>query len=153
MSIRPAAQAAQFLLGLPRSTPLDRMLELADASLLDAVAVAGPQAADAMVDLWRRGFERVEAARRATCSSADERCDLLLIMGCPDSLSADSLTGAVLGMLAPGGRLVIDAGLMLGADERSDLCARLRARGLFVTDQSSLCAEVMAERPAVARAA
>lgn len=153
MSIHPAAQAAQFLLGMARSTPLDRMLELAEASPLDAVAVAGPQAADAMVELWRRGFERVEAARRATCSSADERCDLLLIMGCPDSLSADALTGAVLGMLSPGGRVLIDAGLMLGADERSDLCSRLRARGLFVNDQSSLCAEVMAERPAMARAA
>lgn len=153
MSIHPAAQAAQFLLGLPRSTPLDRMLELAGASPLDAVAVAGPQAADAMVELWRRGFERVKAARRATCSSADERCDLLLVMGCIDSSGADALVGAVLNMLAPGGRLIIDAGLMLGADERADLCGRLRRRGLFVGDHAGLAAELMAERPALARAA
>lgn len=153
MSIHPAAQAAQFLLGLPRSTPLERMLDLAGARPLDAVAVAGPQAADAMVELWRRGFERVEAARRATCSSADERCDLLLVMGCPDSQGADALIGAVLGMLAPGGRIVVDAGLMLGADARVDLCRRLRARGLYVSDDASLSAELLAERPALARAA
>ncbi|WP_269714175.1 hypothetical protein [Caulobacter sp. NIBR2454] len=147
MSIPSAAQAAQFLLGLPRPSPLDRMLALAQTTPLDAVAVAGPQAAEAMVDLWRRGFERVEAARRATCSSADQRCDLLLVMGCPDSASADALTGAVLGMLARGGRIVIDAGLMLDRGERTDLCDRLRKRGLILTDSAALLPEVVASRP------
>lgn len=144
MSVHSAIQAAEFLLGLPHADPLDRMLDLAEATPRDAVAVAGPQAADAMVGLWRRGFPRVEAARRATSAAADERCDLLLVVGCPEAVWADTLVGAVAGVLAPRGRLVIDAGLLVDARERAELCGYLRARGLRVGDGAELSAEVLA---------
>ncbi|MET0337222.1 MAG: hypothetical protein ABW063_05605 [Caulobacter sp.] len=146
MSIHSAIQAAEFLLGLPHADALDRMLDLAEATSGDAVAVAGPQAADAMVGLWRRGFARVEAARRATCAAADERCGLLLVVGCPEAVWADTLVGAVLGMLAPGGRLVVDAGRLVDVSERAELCGYLRARGLLVSEGSELSAEILAMR-------
>ena len=68
MKPSPWNRAALFFLGLPEAAddePLDRMLGLAEATPLCAISVAGPEAGDAISGLWRRGYQRVEAARRA----------------------------------------------------------------------------------------
>jgi len=51
---------------------VDRLLKAAQAHSFTALAGAGPAAGAAMSALWRRGFERVEAARRVTCPCADQ---------------------------------------------------------------------------------
>jgi hypothetical protein len=90
MSSHPSGrQAARFLLGVPTDGihhTLRRMLALAQATPLCFVAVTGPDAGEAMSVLWRKGYDRVEAARRATCRAADEQSDVLLIVGCSDGV-------------------------------------------------------------------
>jgi hypothetical protein len=84
MSSHPLRQAARFLLGVPTdgiSRTLERMLDIAQATPLCFVAVTGPDAGEAMSVLWRKGHDRVEAARRATCRAADEQSDVLLVVG------------------------------------------------------------------------
>src|SRR3989338_3518491 len=109
--LRPLKQAAQFLLGVPTegiNPDLDRMLELAQATPLCFVAVAGPGGGDAMCQLWRRGYQRVEAARRATCGAADERSDVLLVMDCATAHDARAVIAATYTMLRPRGALGVE---------------------------------------------
>jgi hypothetical protein len=143
-------QAAQFLLGVPTDglqATLRRMLAMAEATPLCFVAVTGPDAGEAMSLLWRKGYDRVEAARRATCPAADEQSDVLLIVGCPTVSEARAAAASTLTMLRPGGSLVIDAGAFLDQEPRKALCEDLRAMGLEVEPQASLSAELLATRP------
>lgn len=146
--------AARFLLGLPiepLDCPLDRMLDLAQATPLCAVAVAGPEAADLMCALSRRGYQKVEAARRATCPGADELCDLLFVAGCASAQNAAETIHAVRSMLRPDGLAIIDAGRMTSADERLRLCGLLAEDGFACQPDAHLAAEIMARRLPVLR--
>ncbi len=146
----PLRMAAQFLLGVPTqgiNPALDRMLDLAQATPLCFVAVAGPDAAEAMSQLWRRGYERVEAARRATCRAADEQSDILLILGCETLADVRAVAASTMTMLRPGGALVIDAGAFLDEAPRRTLCEGLRDLGLEIQPQAHLSAEILATRP------
>jgi len=150
MSLHPLRQAAQFLLGVPTqgiNPVLDRMLDLAQATPLCFVAVAGPEAVEAMSQLWRRGYQRVEAARRTTCRAADEQSDLLLILGCETLADARAVAASTLSMLRPGGALIIDASAFLDEAPRRALCDSLRDLGLETQPQAHLSAEILATRP------
>ena len=150
MSSHPFRQAAQFLLGVPTDgiqPTLGRMLALAEATPLCFVAVTGPQAGEAMSVLWRRGYDRVEAARRATCRAADEQSDVLLIVGCSTAADARAAAASTMTMLRPGGALVVDAGAFLDQETRRALCEDLRTLGLEVDPQAHLPAELLATRP------
>jgi hypothetical protein len=142
--------AAQFLLGVPTDgihRTLGRMLALAQAMPLCFVAVTGPEAGEAMSVLWRRGYDRVEAARRATCRAADEQSDVLLVVGCSTIADARAAAASTMTMLRPGGALVIDAGAFLDQEPRRALCEDLRTLGLEVEPQAHLSAELLATRP------
>jgi hypothetical protein len=146
----PIRQAAQFLLGVPTEgirPALDRMLDLAEATPLSFVAVAGPGAGEAMCQLWRRGYQRVEAARRATCGAADERSDVLLVLDCQTLPDARAIVAATYAMLRPGGALVVDASALLDEASRRALAESLRELGLDVQPQGHLGAEILATRP------
>jgi hypothetical protein len=150
MSPHPFRQAAQFLLGVPTqgiNPVLDRMLDLAQATPLCFVAVAGPDAGEGMSQLWRRGYQRVEAARKATCRAADEQSDILLILGCETLADARAVAASTMTMLRPGGTLVIDAGAFLDEAPRRMLCEGLRDLGLETQPQAHLSAEILATRP------
>ncbi|WP_343698483.1 hypothetical protein [Caulobacter sp.] len=156
MSPSPLRQAAQFLLGVPAeglNPALDRMLDLAQATPLAFVAVAGPGAGEAMCQLWRRGYQRVEAARRATCGAADERSDVLLVLDCPTLPDARAVIAATYTLLRPGGTLVVDAGALLDETPRRALAEALRELGLDVQPQAHLRAEILATRPFSSRRA
>ena len=149
MSLHPLRQAAQFLLGVPTDgidPTLDRMLELAQATPLCFVAVTGPDAAEAMGQLWRRGYQRVEITRRATCAAADERSDVLLVVGCPTADDIRATAASTLGLLRPGGVMVIDVGAVIDAEQRLTLCEGLSQLGLDVQPQAHLAAEMLATR-------
>ncbi len=150
MSPHPLRQAAQFLLGVPTEgidPVLDRMLELAQATPLCFVAVAGPGAGEAMCQLWRRGYQRVEAARRATCGAADERSDVLLVLDCQTLADTRAVIAATYTMLRPGGVLVVDASALLDETSRRALTDSLRDLGLDIQPQAHLGAEILATRP------
>ncbi|TCS16784.1 hypothetical protein [Caulobacter sp. BK020] len=156
MSSHPLRQAARFLLGVPTdgiNHTLGRMLALAQATPLCFVAVTGPDAGEAMSVLWRRGYDRVEAARRATCRAADEQSDVLLIVGCSTVPDARAAAASTMAMLRPGGALVIDAGAIIDQELRKTLCDDLRTLGLDVEPQAHLSAELLATRPSAKRAA
>lgn len=156
MSSHPLRQAAQFLLGVPTEgihCTLGRMLALAQATPLCFVAVTGPDAGEAMSVLWRKGYDRVEAARRATCRAADEQSDVLLIVGCSTVADARAAAASTMTMLRPGGALVIDAGAFLDQEPRRALCEDLRALGLKVEPLAYLSAELLATRPVSEREA
>lgn len=149
MSTSPALVAAQILLGVsvkPQSQRLDRMLELAQATPLCAIAVAGPDAADVMAELWKRGYDRVEAARRATCSSADEKADLLLVVGLASAAEAARSVHGMRAILSEGGLAVIDAGHMTDSDERLRLCGLLSEEGFVCRPDGHLSAEILARK-------
>ena len=150
MSSHPFRQAAQLLLGVPTDgihRTLGRMLALAEATPLCFVAVAGPDAGEAMSVLWRKGYDRVEAARRAVRGAGGEQSDVLLVIGCPTVSEARAAAASTLTMLRPGGALVIDAGAFLDQEPRKALCEDLRALGLEVEPQAHLSAELLATRP------
>ena len=156
MSSHPFRQAAQFLLGVPTDgihRTLGRMLALAQATPLCFVAVAGPDAGEATSVLWRKGYDRVEAARRGACRAADHQSDVLLIVGCSTALDARAVAASTMAMLRPGGALVIDAGAIVDQEPRRTLCDDLRALGLTVEPQAHLSAELLATRPLSAREA
>jgi hypothetical protein len=156
MSSHPFRQAAQFLLGVPTDgihRTLGRMLALAQATPLCFVAVAGPDAGEAMSVLWRKGYDRVEAARRRACRPADQQSDVLLVVGCSTVPDARAVTASTLATLRPGGALVIDAGAIIDQDLRRALCDDLLALGLTVEPQAHLSAELLATRPLSARTA
>lgn len=145
MSVPLASIAARILTGAPArplESQLDRMLHLAQASPTAVIAVAGPDAGDAMSGLWRRGYPRVEAARRATCPSADEMCDLLLVAGCGCAMDAARIARQTRAMLRADGLAVIDAGRMSDPDERLRLCGLLAEAGFSMQDGAHLAAEI-----------
>lgn len=149
MSTSPALVAAQILLGVsakPQSQCLDRMLELAQATPLCAIAVAGPDAADVMANLWKRGYDRVEAARCATCPSADKKADLLLVVGMQSASQTARSIHAMRAMLREGGLAVIDAGHMTDPDERLRLCGLLSEEGFACQPDAHLAAEILARK-------
>ncbi len=145
----PALVAAHILLGVstrPQSQRLDHMIELAQATPLCAIAVTGPDAADAMAGLWQRGYDRVEAARCATCPSADEKADLLLVMGMGRADDAARVVHAMRAMLREGGLVVIDAGRMTDPDERLRLCGLLSEDGFACQPDAHLAPEILARK-------
>ncbi|MDO9335027.1 MAG: hypothetical protein Q7T61_01375 [Caulobacter sp.] len=149
MSNSPALLAAQFLLGVsarPQIQCLDRMLELAQATPLCVIAVAGPDAADAMAGLWKRGYDRVEAARCATCPSADQVADLLLVVGMESASQVGRSVHGMRAMLREGGLAVIDAGRMTDPDERLRLCGLLSEEGFACRPDAHLAPEILARK-------
>lgn len=149
MGWTPIRQAAQFMLGVPAdglNQVLERMLDLAQVTPISFVAVAGPRAGDAMSHLWRRGYQRVEAARRATCGAADERSDVLIVLGCQTVPDMRAVVAATFTMLRPGGALVVDAGALLDEPARRALLESLLELGLDVQPQAHLGAEILATR-------
>jgi hypothetical protein len=126
---------------------IDRLLKAVRAHSFTAVAVAGPLAGAAMSALWRRGFERVEAARAVTCPCADQRSDLLLILGCDGADQTSAVVSAVLPMLAAGGTLAIDASRFADSQERLRLCRMLAHRGLRYSEGAHVETAVIAHRP------
>ncbi len=133
-------------LDLPTECAIDRLLKAANAHSFTTVSVAGPMAGAAMSALWRRGFEQVEAARAVTCPCADQRSDLLIILGCAGADQASVVVTAVLPMLAPGGTLAIDA-CLAGPDERLRLCRMLAHRGLRYREGVHMETEIIAHKP------
>jgi hypothetical protein len=82
-------------------------ISLAHADRRGRVSVAGPSGLEVMIGLCREGFDRVECAWQATCSSADEASDVLLITG---RLAADQLEAVLrrtCRLLRDGGVLVV----------------------------------------------
>lgn len=149
MSYPLARIAAHIVTGAPYrpfDQQLDRMLDLAEATPLSVIAVAGPEAAEAMSGLWRRGYPRVEAARRATCPAADEQCDVMLIAGYERAAPAVACVCGTRGMLRPRGRVVIDAGHMTDPDERLRLCGLLAEEGFSLQRGAHLAPEIVAQR-------
>ncbi len=145
MSVPLACIAARLLTGAPArpfDAQLDRMLDLAQADPASTIAVAGPDAGEAMSGLWRRGYPRVEAARCATCPAADELCDLLLVAGCDRAEAAARIAGRTRAMLRPGGLAVIDAGRMSDPNERLRLCGLLAEAGFGIQEGAHLAAEI-----------
>ncbi len=130
------AAAARLAPPLPDTPPedpdfqsrLDRLLRLCDARPDQPVGVAGPEALDLMCALARRGFDRVEAARRCTCGCADQACELVIVSG-RDADAIAATVEAVGGMLRPGGRLAVMAHRLHGAHERQRLGNLLAHRG------------------------
>lgn len=150
MSLPMAKIAARILTGAPQRSydqPLDRMLDLAQITPLCAVAVAGPEAAEAMCGLWRRGYERVECARRATCPAADEQCDLLMVAGCDRAEAAGRIVRDTRAMLTACGQVIIDAGRMSDPDERLKLCGLLAEAGFAIGPDAHLAPEILARPP------
>jgi hypothetical protein len=125
---------------------IDRLLKAAQARSTDAVAVAGPAAGAAMCALWRRGFERVEAARRVTCACADQLSDILLVLGCETTDKTVEVVSAVLPILRHGGVLAVDAS-RFRREERARLCRMLGHRGLRYSETAHLKTEIVAYRP------
>ncbi len=123
---------------------IDRLLKAVGATPTTGITVAGPLAGAAMSVLWRRGIERVEAARRITSPCADQLSQILLVIGCSDiDRIAETLTN-VLPILAPGGVLGVDASRLSCVSERVRLCRMLAHRGLRYRDGVELHGEIVA---------
>ena len=132
----------------PLESAVERLLKASRARRGDALAVAGPGAGAAMSALWRRGFARVEAARRVTCACADQLSDVLMVLGAVDADQAGAIVSAVLPILKPEGVLAIDAG-GLGVGDRERLCRMLAHRGLRHGAKAAEMTEIVAYRPSV----
>lgn len=126
---------------------IDRLLKASGAHSFMSVAVAGPMAGACMSALWRRGFERVEAARRVTSPSADQLSDLLMIVGCVDAAQASAVVTAVLPILRDGGTLVTDASRFAHSSERLKFCRMLAHRGLRYREGAHVETEILARKP------
>ncbi len=152
MAMHTSVKANPTLVTLVPLDPLcersvDRLLNAVNVTELTSVTVAGPLAGAAMSSLWRRGVERVEAARRITSPSADQLSQILLIIGCASVDHISETLGAVLPILAPGGVLGIDANRIGAVSERSRLCQILAHRGLRYRAGIELHAEIIARKP------
>jgi hypothetical protein len=125
---------------------LDALLSAAEAALDRPVGVAGRGSLDLMCALWRRGFQRVEAARWATCGCADERCDLLLISG-GSVEDAFATVEATRNLLSAGGRLAVTSPDLRRETARHHLCNLLAQRGFRYLPDAPELAAVIAFRP------
>jgi hypothetical protein len=108
---------------------VQKSVSLAGADRRGRVSVAGPDSLAAMISLCRDGFDQVECARQATCPSADEASDLLLVAG---PMSVEALAGVIertCRLLRDGGVLVVQ--LTRPTDDRI-VRAVLQAKGLRV---------------------
>jgi hypothetical protein len=119
---------ADGLAAAPAECVVMRALYLSGVGPHELICVAGPDGLEAMVKLCRAGYERVECARQATCAGAEERCDLLLVVGAmaPDELAAT---------IRRTGRLLRDGGI---------LAAQLRGPGDEQAARAALAALGMA---------
>ena len=93
-----------------------------------AIGVAGPHSLDAMVDLCRQGYGRVECARQATCAGADETGEVLLIEA-EDAQALGNLVRRTIRLLRDGG--VLAARLRSPKDQRA-LAAAVVAAGFQI---------------------
>ena len=107
-----------------------KSLSLAQADRQCLVSVAGPDSLAAMISLCRDGFDHVECARQATCSSADEMSDVLLIAGRQSAAELGEVVRRTCRLLRDGGVLV--AQLERPADD-AVIRAALMARGVHLT--------------------
>ena len=126
---------------------LDRLFKASGVIPTTSVAVAGPLAGVAMSALWRRGVERVEAARRVTSTHADETSQVLLIVGCASVSHIRETLDLVMPILASGGRLGVDASQIASVSERFNLCQLLAHRGLRYAVGMERRAEIIARKP------
>ena len=106
-----------------------KSLSLAHADRQCLVSVAGPDSLAAMISLCRDGFDHVECARQATCSSADEMSDVLLIAGRQSAAELGEVVRRTCRLLRDGGVLV--AQLEQPADD-AVIRAALGERGLWL---------------------
>lgn len=97
-----------------------KSLSLAHADRQCLVSVAGPDSLAAMISLCRDGFDHVECARQATCSSADEMSDMLLIAGRQSAAELGEVVRRT-------GRLLRDGGVLVAQLERPADDAVVRA--------------------------
>ncbi len=129
--------AAIRLLGVTVNAA-DRVAKDATALFLEQTApdrtsrigVLGPDAGEVLSSLWRRGFKRAQAARRAHPAPDDKegRLDILFVAG---SISADRATVSIVnvaGGLKCGGDLVVDLAAM-PIEAEADLIERLAPLG------------------------
>lgn len=130
----------------PLERRLDRLLAMAEARPDQPVGVAGHGSLDLMCALARRGFQRVEAARRCTCGCADERCDLLIVTG-RDAVDIAATVEAVSAMLARGGRLGVLAHALHGAAEHQRLRNLLAHRGFRYRPEDLEASVLIAAKP------
>ena len=126
---------------------LDRMLLTVAARVDEPVCIAGPKALDAMCALWRRGYQRVELARRCTCGCADEMCELLLVPGGVDANQIVETIQAVSAMVRPGARIVIATQDLGGRKERDRLCSLLATRGFRYRQDGEIDLVLLALKP------
>lgn len=112
------------------------------------IGVLGPDAGEALSNLWRRGFKRAEAARiaHATPDHEEARLDLLFVAG---STSADraalSIANTAAG-LKRGGALVVDLGAMPAHAEGATLIARLAPLGFAARPALSPHIQILADK-------
>ncbi len=130
----------------PLERRLDRLLQLAEARADRPVGVAGHGSLDVMCGLARRGFQRVEAARRCTCGCADEHCELLIVTG-HDAAGIATTVEAVAAMLSPGGKLGILAHELHGAAEHQRLRNLLAHRGFRYRPSAPEAPVLIATKP------
>lgn len=152
MAMQTPGKASPSLVMLMPLDPLcersvERLLKGVSANAATSITVAGPLAGAAMSALWRRGIERVEAARRITSPSADQLSQILLIIGCGSVDHITETLGNVLPILAQGGLLGIDANRIGAVSERARLCQMLAHRGLCYRAGMELHAEIIARKP------
>jgi hypothetical protein len=134
---------------------VDRAIALKIACSGDRICVAGPYGLAATVALCRRGFERVECARNATCDGADETGDLLLVVG---PMTPGDLTATVrrtVRLLRDGGALMIQlAHPGDGAAVRNALAAlRYSIAGVVIDRSGGRLVTYTLNRPAPLRKA
>jgi hypothetical protein len=109
-------------------TPLQRLLRLAHVRQGQTVCVAGPGSLDLTKELCRAGFGRVECARQATSTGADETSDLLILTGPAESLGG--LAARTAPLLRNGGVL---AAWLERTDDDQPIRFALLAHGLEIT--------------------
>lgn len=96
---------------------VQKSISLAKADRYGRVSVAGPDGLEAMISLCRSGFEHVECARQATCSSADDASDVLLIAGPLNLGELSAVLQRTCRLLRDGGVLVVQ--LKMPSDDQT----------------------------------
>jgi hypothetical protein len=71
---------------------------------------------------------------------------VLLVVGSPTADDIRATAASTLGLLRPGGVMVIDVGALVDAQQRLALCEGLAQLGLDVQPQAHLAAEILATR-------
>ncbi len=84
-----------------------RLVTLSRAACGDRISVAGPCALDVLTHLCRDDFERVQCAREATCSAADDASDILIVAGVVRAKALPEQLQRTLRLLRNGGVLAV----------------------------------------------